>query len=129
MMTRHIDRTFWGVKNAELRTENEDIKALMGIPRNKHARTIEEAKDMQAEEMYELKGGVGVHANARQAFQAIKGSGGKGTFADFEKTDEEAPEDINVYTDGSYVSNRRAYFSLAGSGVVAPKKIVRNRLV
>ena len=79
MMTRYIDRTFWGTKNAELRTRDEDIKAVMGIPKNKHKRTIAEAKNIQAEEIYELMGGVREHANARQAFQVItsKGRGGR----------------------------------------------------
>ncbi len=119
-MVRGLDSTFWGTKFCEVLAENPENLEKIGLSDEQHKRNIQQAKDQEAEQVYVTKHVDVEDCNARQAFQRIKGGDIKYEFAEVEHCMEVAPVNINVYTDGSYLHNRRVYFSLCGAGVWWP---------
>ena len=128
MMVRHLDNTLRGASQNELTGSCDDIQERCGLRCTRHKRNVQIAKEMEAEQMYVSKELEIQNCNARQAFQKVKGKDNKATFTDVKACDEEAPNDINVYTDGSHVHNRRVHFSLSGAGVWRPKRNLEEEL-
>ncbi len=117
MMVRDLDTTFWGKRYEELNINNDEHLEAVGISRKERRRKKQENANYNAEEAYRSKGIHVEGCNARQAFQMFKGNNTMESFAEVDKCRQAVPEDINVYSDGSYKNNRRVYFSLAGAGV------------
>ena len=60
--------------------------------------------------------------NARQAFLNVKQGTPKIEIPKIKGCEKEAPEEINVYSDGSLISIRTNSFKLAGAGVWWPNR-------
>ena len=117
MMTKRIDTTFWGTTYESVDVVSKEHLKGIGLGNTDWIRRKRKDDYFCADQVYKSKDIDAEASNARQAFQKIKGKDIKCDFTTVQKCADEAPSDINVYTDGSYKNNRRAFFSLAGAGV------------
>ena len=122
MLVTALDTTFWGTDRDQCTELEDKVQNAIGIRTNKHAKWHQENAEENAKCLYKERGVVTNGRNARQVFQQIKGKNQKDQFARTHYCNDAAPDDINVYTDGSLKNNRRSYFSLAGVGVWWPNR-------
>ncbi len=122
LMAKELNVTYWGTKLQDICTKDDGILGMIGLSGDKNKQNRQTNQNANAEEAYKRKGLDVNGCNARQAFKKFKGGSSKNEFPVVKKCDHEAPNKINVYSDGSYKNNRRAYFSLAGAGVWWPER-------
>ena len=75
-MAKTHGTTFWGTSNADLHTPGEEARSHVGIPKTKFQKVLAECHDLEAQEIYDtMDTDNAMHAaNARQAFQTIRGN-------------------------------------------------------
>ena len=83
-----------------------------------------EAKHMLLQEYLADKITEGAEPNARQAFLISKTDVNDTIMPLPVKCHRRAPDDINVYTDGSWVNTLKQYLGLGGAGVWWPKRSI-----
>ena len=107
-MAKDLDSTFWGTQLEQGMNLDEEVLDMVGIGKNRKDKERQKNKNFNAAEAYKSKGVEVECCNARQAFQKIKGIDLKETFAKPSKCHQQAPEDINVYSDGSCKNNKKS---------------------
>ena len=90
---------------------------MMGLPKaTAFDKAVAEGKDIERQQVErDMLGGEDVSRSAQQVFQLIKGAYPSEALTLPGKCDEYAPNDINVYTDGSLIHPNNSQFSLGGS--------------
>ena len=115
-----LDTTFWGVKASDLLTTDEKARHSMGIFANRQKQRTQELRSEDIKRALKEKGYKEETQNMRQAFHAIKGAFKDEQIHKPEFVEQEAPVDINTYTDGSFQNPRSRIWSLGGAGVWWP---------
>ena len=108
MMDRHMDRTYWGTKRVDIDTDDIELLEKIGLYRGRKQMRADTC-EFNADEMYKKYGIQDDELNARQTFQKIKGSSKGDQMPSTSTCDQQPPDNISVYTDGSYKNNRCAF--------------------
>ena len=66
--------TFWGAKQEEIRTQDEQARQKMGPPKSKKEWVGKDCQNQEAENTYKEKSIQSEHLNARQAFRKVRGA-------------------------------------------------------
>ena len=86
-----------------------------------------DAKQGIVQHLSSLKHGQGVHANARNCFMLLKDDEGEQSYATPWKCLVDAPQNINVYTDGSWLNPLKQFLGLGGAGVWWPNRCIGDK--
>ena len=95
----------------------------MGLP-DKKAGVQEMDEESAFKELLKLQHHELDDLNARQAFSIIKMNEGDTVMPTPYRCYREAPDDINVYTDGSWLLPLKQFLGLGGAGVWWPKRVI-----
>ena len=117
MMSTSMVGTFWGRQRDEVDTTEVEVRELMGLQRRGFKHHVAEAHQIEVDEVMSETMTETERANARQAFQSVRGASVKSVFSRPSPCRENAPDDINVYSDGACTNPTRTQFSLIGAGV------------
>ena len=127
----NINGTYWGLESKDAKTVDPEARKRMGLPVGNHDEKKREAMQMEINEVFRGKGIEKEELsryNARQAFQKLKIGevASKDAFSKAEWTNERAPSEPNVYTDGSMRHPRYTMYALAGAGIWWPGRKLGN---
>ena len=98
---------------------NEHTKSLVGQPPRKY-KTIQEARQIELEKCFSEESIQTKGMNARQAFSVFSTKPGISIMPLPKWCDTDAPVEINVYTDGSWVIPQKKFLACGGAGVLWP---------
>ena len=118
-MTVHVNTTYWGAGAATLHTTDGDGRSALGAGRTRHHQNVADSNETEAEEVWKVRG-RNWEPNARQAFQQLRGAHTRDTIIPPEPCHQDAPRNINVYTNGSVHNPMCQLYSLSGAGVWWP---------
>ena len=126
-MSAKQSTTFWGARRQDLHTDDESMLQLMGAPgKSKFQQAVAEGRDIVVEELCQEKEIQNAQQmNARQLFQCFKGEHVVCELTPPIPCDELAPNEINVYTDGSLHDPESNIYSLGGAGAWWPHRQVQ----
>jgi ribonuclease HI len=126
-ITKDLDKTYWGATFDDIKNQNFDFTVLCGIAGNTKERRRMGNKNATAELSFKDKDIDTTGRNPRQIFQQLKGNSMKAEeFTKISWCEAEPPDDINVYSDGSFKNPRRPIYSLAGAGIWWPNRKLEN---
>ena len=114
-MSANINGTFWGETSCTLTDQNK-----IGLP-TKRRKNIAEAQNEEIKFIIKQHG-LNEDSDARQIFQSLKAVNGSPHMAMPYKCNVRPPNDINVYTDGSWKNPLMQYLGLGGAGVWWPNR-------
>ena len=125
-MSNRLHGTFWGAAPSSTITTQQQIRQSMGIyDDTRHRRHVEEAKDIEAQELYAEVDAQ--HLTARQAFQLQRGQNEEVDIAPPNPTMDRPPQHPNVYSDGSVKNPTEPQFSLGGAAAWHPQRELAQR--
>ena len=90
---------------------------MMGVETEGKFRAKKDLSQDMAERKVQRSEGYKAKQNLRQAFARAKGGTPATNVPDIKQCNDEAPTNINVYTDGSLINNRASRFKLGAAGV------------
>ena len=116
-MDKSINKTFFGKKFYDLETKDATIQKMMGVETEGKFRAQNDLSQDMAERTFQRADGHNAEQNLRQAFARAKGGTPDPMVPNIKQCNEEAPSNINVYTDGSLINNKASRFELGAAGV------------
>ncbi len=120
-MSTDVEGTFWGDRPTfEQMQSNEQTIDAIGMQSNIKRKTIASCKNQEIMDVLQSNSLNPGNCNARQCFQQIKACKQPPHLALPYKCHRTAPDDINVYTDGSWINPLQQYLGLGGAGVWWP---------
>ena len=119
-MCADIHTTFWGKRKEETLTEGEEQILKFGLPKNRYQHAKKDSFNQEIIQLIAEKGIQKGNLNARQIFTKIRGSRVREKLTLPRRCDDEAPDDVNVFSDGSFQFGRRPIYGLGAAGVWWP---------
>ncbi len=121
-MSSELHTTFWGTKRGDLQIEDGDPKIKLGLPKTNQEYQRKECWNQEVLNVRHEKQIGEKKLNARQIFTKIRSSKTREKLTLPRVCEEKAPDEINVYSDGSFRYGKRPVFGLGAAGVWWPKR-------
>ena len=121
-MSSRIHSFFWDKEDKPF--QHGDTKHVaFGMPKNKFHSNLMQSDQMLLDALLDKLGIGHYEINARQAFTQLKKDNASDTIMPLPyKCVRDAPEQINVYTDGSWLFPLKQFLGLGGTGVWWPRR-------
>jgi hypothetical protein len=119
-MCKEMHTTYWGKKESDIKTQDPQARVKMGLPKDKKEWVRKDCQNEEAESLYKSKGIRSEHLNARQVFSKVRGKIPTQELKKPNPCNEQPPEEINVFSDGSFRNPRKQAWSLSAAGVWWP---------
>ena len=122
-MTTRIHAAFWENEDCVFNAGDKDATKI-GKPGSKLGSKFAEADQPSSDNLLEKHGITEQEVNARQGFHKLKQCKGESSMALPMKCVLQAPEQINVYTDGSWLFPLKQFLGLGGAGIWWPGRTI-----
>ena len=127
-MSSCLHGMFWA-KSEQVNHDNTGGEVMLGEPKGRMRTSVAQSK---SQEVRDLLQDIGVtsadHLNARQAFTLIKQNKADFVVPIPHKCNAAAPEEINVYSDGSWLHPTKVFLGLGGAGVWWPNRSLERNI-
>ncbi len=119
-MTVDLEATFWGDNLEQGACKDKALAQAIGLPTSAQQQVLASSQNQEVKQCVLNNNIVVEQVNARQAFEAIKANKEPPHMPLPYQCQRQAPEDINVYTDGSWIHPLRQFLGIGGAGVWWP---------
>ncbi len=120
-MSTNVEATFWGEQHDQQDMQSTaQTRNAIGLQTTSKDKVIASCKHQEVKDILSKSNIDPAMHSARQAFHKIKANKQPPHLALPFKCHRPAPEDINVYTDGSWINPLQQYLGLGGAGVWWP---------
>ncbi len=121
-MATSAEGPYWGKDGVDHTTTDRDTATAIGMPYTNGEKVRASSKTLEIQATMAENDIQSEHLNARQCFEFIKAVEGPPHMPTPYPCKVKAPDDINVYTDGSWINPLKQFLGIGGAGVWWPQR-------